>query len=263
MSGGDGELALDPYDVLAPVYDRFTGGHDHAAWAGILEAIAQAAGLCGARALDLGCGTGSSTRPLLERGYQVTGVDRSPAMLARAREKLGPAVRLECADMRALPALGRFDLVWCVADGVNCLLDDAELVAAFAGVRANLAPEGVFVFDVDTIASFRALYSGLLVVPAADGVAIFDGQAPPELQPDAVAVAVVEHLRPAEQPPWWTRSRAVHRQRHHSRTTLERTLQAAGLTCAAVWGTDIDGRREPALDEARHNKAVYVARVGA
>lgn len=253
-------MTVAAYDVLAPVYDLLTGGHDHAAWGRQLEVFAQEAGLRGKRLLDVGCGTGSSMLPMRERGYTVAGVDASDAMLAHARSKLGPDVQLEHADMRALPVLGAFDLVWSVADGFNYLLEPDELAATFAGVRRNLAPGGVLVFDVDTLATFRALYSRLLVVPSADGVVIFEGREEPTLAPDSVAEAVVERLEPEAPPPWWTRSRAVHRQRHHSHATIERALAAAGLECVAVWGTDGAGGSEQPLDEERHNKAVYVAR---
>ncbi|MHC4638409.1 MAG: class I SAM-dependent methyltransferase, partial [Planctomycetota bacterium] len=37
--------------------------------------------------LDLGCGTGAHAVILAERGYEVTGVDRSSGMLSRARQK--------------------------------------------------------------------------------------------------------------------------------------------------------------------------------
>jgi SAM-dependent methyltransferase len=180
-------------------------------------------------------------------------------MLAEARTRLGPAVRLERADMRALPSLGAFDLVWSVGDAVNCVHGDAELVGAFAGLARNLAPGGVVVFDVDTLASFRTLYSSLLVAPAADGVVVFEGRAGGELAPGAVAEAVVDRLEPAD-PPFWRRSRALHRQRHHPRERLEAALAAAGLRCVAVWGTDGAGGSEQPLDELRHNKAVYIAR---
>src|SRR5205814_7072190 len=39
------------------------------------------------RVLDLGCGTGGHAIPLARRGYDVVGVDRSEAMLARAADK--------------------------------------------------------------------------------------------------------------------------------------------------------------------------------
>lgn len=42
--------------------------------------------VCGTRALDFGCGTGRSTRLLRRLGFEVTGVDIAPKMIAKARE---------------------------------------------------------------------------------------------------------------------------------------------------------------------------------
>jgi SAM-dependent methyltransferase len=248
----------EAYDALAPAYDLLTGGHDHAAWAAQLEELAQRAGLSGRRLLDVGCGTGSSALPMLARGYDVVGVDVSPGMLALAREKLGPEVRLEPADMRQLPVLGAFDLVWSVADGVNYLAPD-ELVPAFEGFRHNLAPDGLAVFDVDTLASFRVLYSSLIVVTGEDRVVVLEGQESRDLEEGSAAVAHVDCLE-RDSPPWWRRTRSVHRQYHHPPAVLGRALAAAGLRTVAVWGTDGAGGSELPLDEERHNKAVYIAR---
>jgi len=248
----------EAYDALAPAYDLLTSGHDHAAWAAQLEGLALEAGLHGRRLLDVGCGTGSSAAPMLARGYEVVGVDVSPGMLERAREKLGPDVRLELADMRALPALGEFDLVWSVADGVNYLAAD-ELVPAFDGFRRNLAPGGLVLFDLDTLASFRALYSSLIVVPGDERIVVFEGQAKEALGEGATAVAQIDCLELAS-PPWWRRTRSLHRQRHHPAADVERALAAAGLSTVAIWGTDGAGGSELPLDEERHNKAVYIAR---
>ncbi len=250
------------WDTLAPSYDLLTGFHDHAAWAAQLEELALGAGLSGRRLLDVGCGTGSSTAAMRERGYDVVGTDVSPRMLELAARKLGPDVPLHRHDMRRLPRLGEFDAVWCVSDAVNFLLSDEELVAAFAGFRRNLAPGGVVVFDVDTLASFRAVYSSLLVVPGAERVVVFEGRMDAGLAPGAVAEAYVDLLEPAA-PPWWRRIRAVHRQRHHAPAAVERALAAAGLAPVAVWGTDGAGGSDRPLDDERHNKAVYIAQAAA
>ncbi len=248
----------EAYDALAPAYDLLTAGHDHAAWAEQLEELARRAGLSGRRLLDVGCGTGSSALPMRARGYEVAGVDVSPGMLSLAREKLGPDVRLELADMRRLPVLGAFDLVWSVADGINHLGRD-DLADAFAGFRRNLAPGGVVVFDLDTLASFRALYSSLIVVPGESRIVVFDGQESAELEEGAAAAAHIDCLEP-DSPPWWRRTRSVQRQRHHPRGEVEGALAAAGLELVAVWGTDGAGASEMPLDEERHNKAVYIAK---
>ena len=252
--------ARDAYDALAPAYDAFTAAHDHAAWAGQLEQLALDAGLAGRRLLDVGCGTGSSLPAMLARGYEVAGVDVSPRMIELARAKVGPGVHLEVADMRELPRIGEFDLVWSVCDAVNCLESDDELAAAFGGFRRNLAPGGIVVFDVDTLATFRALYSSLLVVPGEGGVVVFEGLADGGLGAGDAAQAFIDRLEPAARPPFWRRVRSVHRQRHHPAEAVERALAAAGLELVAAWGTDGAGGSELPLDEERHRKAVYIAR---
>src|SRR3954470_1224750 len=126
------------YDALAPGYDDLTRGHDHAGWTALLEARAVEAGLTGTRLLDVACGTGNTMLPMLERGWAVTGVDISEAMLAEARVKTGDAARLVAHDMRELPVLGEFDLVWCLGDALNYLDTTEELTAALAGMRHNL-----------------------------------------------------------------------------------------------------------------------------
>ena len=158
------EHAQLAYDALAPGYDDLTRGHDHHGWTALLEGHAREAGLSGMRLLDAACGTGNTMLPMLERGYEVTGVDISDAMLTEARGKTDDRARLIRADMRDLPALGEFDLIWCLGDALNYLDSAAEMVAALAGMRRNLAPDGVVVIDVNTLGTFRVLYSSLLVV---------------------------------------------------------------------------------------------------
>ena len=58
-----------------------------AAWRDLLRG--RPAGPAPARVADLGCGTGTLSLLLAEQGYAVTGVDFSPAMVERARDKAG------------------------------------------------------------------------------------------------------------------------------------------------------------------------------
>ncbi len=146
--------AAESYASLAPFYDRFTAHHDYESWTAHLEAAAIEHGLAGRAHLDVACGTGKSFLPFLKRGYRVTACDISAEMLAAARAK-APEATIERWDMRELPVLGRFDLVTCLDDSLNYLLEVGDLESALAGLARNLAPDGVCLFDLNTLSAFR------------------------------------------------------------------------------------------------------------
>jgi SAM-dependent methyltransferase len=247
------------YDAFAAFYDDFTAHHDDELWTGALERLALECGLQGRRLLDVACGTGRSFVPMLAREYEVTACDISPAMVDRAREKSGDAARVLVRDIRALERLGAFDLVWCLGDALNYLQDEAEVAAVFDGVRRNVAPGGIFICDVNTLATFRQVYSSLLVKPDDEQVLILEGRGARDLQPRGSAEVWIDRLTPAGGG-WWMRTRSVHHHRHHLPADLERQLRAAGLEPLGVCGSLLSGELERGVDESRHVKAVVIAR---
>jgi len=106
------------------------------------------------RVLELGCGTGRLLKPLA-RVARVVGVDRSDAMLARARERLaglktGAArARLVRGDIRALPfAAASFAAVIAPYGMLQSLVSDRDLRDALASTARVLAPGGLFGVDL-------------------------------------------------------------------------------------------------------------------
>jgi SAM-dependent methyltransferase len=148
--------ALLAYDAFAPIYNDFTHANDYESWLGhtLLPELRKHGLREGGRALDVGCGTGRAFRPLLDRGWQVHGCDLSPAMLEVAAREGGEEVTLQVADMRELPRLGEFDLVLSLNDSVDYMLGDDDLAAALAGMRANLAEDGLLLFDVNSRSTY-------------------------------------------------------------------------------------------------------------
>ena len=246
------------YDGMAAVYDRFTAHHDYEAWTATLEGLARTHGLRGRRLLDAGCGTGKSFLPFLRRGYEVTAFDLSPAMAAIAAAK-APGVPVHVHDVAEVPVLGSFDLVCCLDDCLNHLLEPERLVAAFARIAANLAPDGLVVFDVNTLATYGGFFSALLVDPSPDEVLVWTGATgrAPRASTVASATLAAYRRRPGGS---WDRIDVTHRQRHYTRPEVAAALGAAGLAEVAVYGQGLDGRPEPGLDEHAHTKAVYLAR---
>jgi SAM-dependent methyltransferase len=138
----------DPYGAYARFYDLDLEGMDED-----LPFLEGMAARCGSPILELACGTGRALLPLASRGFQITGVDVSPAMLAIARSRLRAAgldrrVRLVQQDMRALDLGGRFNLAYALVNSFSHLLTTDDQLAALAAVRRHLEPGGVLILDL-------------------------------------------------------------------------------------------------------------------
>ena len=118
--------------------------------------------------LDLCCGTGLLAAELIARGYRVVGVDASEAMLARARERLGPEVTLSRMTLPDLTVDGVFDAAVCTFDGLNYLTAD-ELRLTIAAAGRWLRPAGWLVFDLHTDAMMDFTISNPVVAGESAG----------------------------------------------------------------------------------------------
>jgi SAM-dependent methyltransferase len=250
-----GDAARQTYDALAPSYDDFTlgYGYKYEAWTATVLGQAERDGLQGERLLDVACGTGFSFIPLLERGWRITGCDISPAMVEAARAKVGDRAQLLVADMRELPGLGEFDLIWSINSAMNYLLSTDELSATLVGMRRNLAPQGLVLFDLLSLKTARAFFSGEL--PVESGAKKFHwrgGLSAEEVVPGAIGGGRLEEEgRP--------NPAALHRMRHFGEAEVLAAIEAAGLRSVRVLG-ESEGTLYERLDEEAHPTALYVCR---
>lgn len=98
--------------------------------------------------LELACGTGAVLTHFAEE-YEVSGLDLSSKMLSVARGKL-PRVRFFNADMGTFDIGKKFDVILCVFDSINHVLDFADWKRIFRKVDAHLVEDGLFIFDINT-----------------------------------------------------------------------------------------------------------------
>jgi SAM-dependent methyltransferase len=243
--------ARQTYDAFASSYDDFNHAYMNERWTARLLDRAETAGLVGERLLDVGCGTGHSFMPMLDRGWRVTGCDISPAMLDLASAKSRGNARLELADMRRLPRYGDHDLIWAVNDAINYLMSVDELVDTLAGMRENLAAGGMILFDVNTLATYRAFFGADHEVQRGGRRFLWSGQARPD---EVVPGAIYEALFDGD---GGEVKAHAHRQRHFPEAEVLRAIDSAGLTCLEVTG-ERDGELHPDLDEDFHTKAVFL-----
>jgi SAM-dependent methyltransferase len=248
------------YQAIAPVYDDFTAHHDYELWLGNLLPKLVARGLTGQRLLDVGCGTGKSFIPLLQRGWEVTACDISASMVELARAKVGDRATLSVADMRELPVYGEFDLVICLDDAINYLLDLDELERALGGMRRNLAPTGLLMFDVNTLLTYRTFFTEEIAIERDGMRLLWHGRASAEAASGSISEAAFE-VEPLEGSPGPAIEPHLHRQRHFPAADILAALGRVGLECLDVFGHGHDAVPKQPLDEAKHTKAVYIARL--
>jgi SAM-dependent methyltransferase len=134
--------------------------YDDAATAAQADGLVAMLGLAaGARVLDAPCGFGRLSRALAARGAQVTGIDRSDALIASARAA-GGEVAYVAHDLRApLPdELGRFDAAVNIFSSIGHDGEDGDR-AVFATLAGALAPGGGLVVETmhrDVLVARRA-----------------------------------------------------------------------------------------------------------
>ena len=159
---------IEPYSRLAGVYDEIVIDPCHGRWASFLHELwrADAAGV--GSVLDLCCGTGLLAGELVDRGYRVVGVDASEAMLALARERLGPEAALSRMTLPDLAVAGVFDAAVCTFDSLNYLTPE-ELRLTMGAVARCLRPAGWFVFDLHTDAMMDFAIANPIVAGQAAG----------------------------------------------------------------------------------------------
>jgi SAM-dependent methyltransferase len=98
--------------------------------------------------LELAIGTGRVALPLAARGLLVEGVEASPEMVARMRDKPGGAeIPVAIGDMADVPVAGPFRLVYLVFNTLFNLVDADRQADCFRNVARVLAPGGAFVIE--------------------------------------------------------------------------------------------------------------------
>lgn len=182
------------YTALAPYYDLLNCEVDYCSWADFISKMISTyypgkASL----ALELGCGTGNMTRELSARGFDMIGIDISEDMLAVAMQHeyentdMSCAVEDEgeedtdedlsahrplylCQDMCDFELYGTVDAVVCCLDGLNYLTEDGDLERCFKLVHNYLNPNGIFIFDVNSLYKFENIFACNDIILEREGI---------------------------------------------------------------------------------------------
>lgn len=112
-----------------------------------------------AQLLDLCCGTGHLVQRLIERGYQVMGVDGSEEMLNYARQN-SPDAKFLLGDARYFDLPCIFDAVFSTSASLNHIMTIQELQQVFQRVYTALKDGGWFLFDINHHEQMQRWWNG-------------------------------------------------------------------------------------------------------
>lgn len=151
---------MDAYTSFASVYDLFMDNVPYEQWCSYLVSLLKEYQIDDGLVLDLGCGTGSLTEQLAQKGYDMIGVDNSSEMLEIAMGKKaesGLDILYLMQDMRDFELYGTVKAVVSICDSMNYILSEEELTRVFQLVNNYLDPGGIFIFDLNTIHKYSCL----------------------------------------------------------------------------------------------------------
>ena len=257
---------MEAYTDFAEVYDTFMGDVPYEEWADFLASLIEAYGvsrpvreqgevqeleeapefeetqeelevteedaLISERnlVLDLGCGTGTLTELLYEKGYDMIGVDSSEEMLQIAMDKKFETqsdILYLCQDMRELDLYSTVGTVVSVCDSLNYLLMDEDVLETFRLVNNYLFPGGIFIFDFNTIYKFEEVIGDTTIAENREDCSfIWENFYSCEDHINEYDVTVFER----QEDDLYRKFTETHYQRGYSLNEMKAFLEKAGLT---------------------------------
>ena len=140
------------FGEYAKYYDLLYRDKDYVAEAGYVDDLIRTHAPGAKSVLNLGCGTGNHDIILAEKGYRITGIDRSAESIQKAREKLsgatGPVgLKFETARIQSLKLDKKFDAVISLFHVFSYLTTEEDLLAALETAGNHLRNGGILIFD--------------------------------------------------------------------------------------------------------------------
>lgn len=222
------------YSSLARAYDDLTGDVAYEKRADYLEKLFGRSHITVHTVLDLACGTGTMTWLLTGRGYEMIAVDGSEEMLAAAMEKSGSVEGVAPVflhqSMPKLDLYGTVDAAICCLDSLNYLTAPGDVQRTFERLHLFIAPGGVLIFDINTVAKLQALDGQVFLDETEDTYCVWRTE-----YSWGVCTYYMDLF--CERPDGaWERSLELHRQRGYTVEELKRWLEQAGFGEIRTYG---------------------------
>ena len=219
---------MDSYTGFAEFYDLFMDNIPYEEWSNYLISLLKEYNINDGIVLDMGCGTGNITEFLARAGYDMIGIDNSEDMLMEAMNKRydsGLDILYLCQDMRDFELYGTVAAAVSICDSMNYIIDYNDLVKVFSLVNNYLDPNGLFIFDLNTIHKYETMGDCTIAENRETGSFIWENSYFPDKklnQYDLTIFAKDEDER-------YTKFEETHIQRGYTLDEIKSALTEAGL----------------------------------
>ncbi len=188
--------------------------------------------------VDLGCGTGTLTEMLYQKGYDCIGVDNSEEMLNIAMDKKaesGSEILYLHQDMRELDLYSTVGTVISVCDSINYILEEEELLQVFRLVNNYLYPGGIFIFDFNTSYKYREVIGNTTIAENREDCSfIWENYYDPEEEINEYDLTIFVQ----EEEDIFRRFTETHLQRGYTAEQMRALLEQAGLKVLEIMDSD-------------------------
>ena len=223
------------YEFLAGCYDELTGDVGYRGWADYIEKHFTRLGRPVRTVLDLACGTGSLTRELALRGYEMIGVDLSEDMLARASDKCrdlpGEPPLFLHQGMETLDLYDTVDACVCCLDSINYVTRPSVLLRAFQRVHLFLNPGGLFLFDVNTPDKLRDMAGQVFLDETEDTYCVWRAEFSERRRICTYFMDIFQRRGEV-----WLRGEELHEEYAYEAAELAEYLRRAGFSAVRQYG---------------------------
>ena len=256
---------MDSYQDFAYVYDEFMDETPYEMWCKRIQSLIEKYGVSKPvrnsgdvleseknLVVDLGCGTGTLTEMLYEKGYDMVGVDNSDSMLSVAMEKKrssGSEILYLLQDMRELELYSTVGTVVSVCDSINYILEEEELLEVFKLVNNYLYPGGIFVFDFNTDYKYGQVIGDTTIAENRDDCSfIWENYYDEESAINEYEVTIFVK----EEDDLFRKFTETHFQKGYTAKKIAKLIERAGMELVVMKDADTDG------DITKESERIYV-----
>ncbi|WP_287586081.1 class I SAM-dependent methyltransferase [Candidatus Borrarchaeum sp.] len=135
------------YEKFAEVYDLVTPEEFYFDYFNFIKKILKSLNYNPQNILDVACGTGRLAKILLDKDYDVEGLDISESMLEIARKR---GLKVYQSNMVDFNVGQKYDLIISTYDSLNYVLQESSLKKCFNSIKKHLNQKGIFICDMNS-----------------------------------------------------------------------------------------------------------------